>query len=113
MAESRYYALIFSHEFAQAFWKAGARMKFVVPSATYSRLNGKGEVQTIKRKPFTRRTVKADVWRYHLREMATSEDPMCYLRRFLPHHEGAMAENGEFGGFADSQRGESAIQPTF
>jgi hypothetical protein len=84
MAESRYYALVFSHEFARAFWKKGAQMNFIVPSATYSRMNGKGEVVTINRKPFTRRTIKADVWKYHLRQMALSEDPMRYLKRFLP-----------------------------
>ncbi len=86
-AQSRYYALIFSHDFARAFWKQGAQMNFIVPSATYSRMNGKGEVVTINRKPFTRRTIKADVWKYHLRQMAITDDPMRYLRRFLPTHE--------------------------
>ena len=50
-------------------------------------MNGKGEVVTINRKPFTRRTIKADVWKYHLRQMALSEDPLRYLKRFLPTHE--------------------------
>ena len=50
-------------------------------------MNGKGEVVTINRKPFTRRTIKADVWKYHLRQMAITDDPMRYLRRFLPTHE--------------------------
>ena len=86
-AEGRYYSLIFSHDFARAFWKKGAQMNFVVPSATYSRLNGKGQIVTINRKPFTRRTIKADVWKYHLRQMAVSEDPLRYLMRFLPTHE--------------------------
>jgi hypothetical protein len=85
--ESRYYALIFSHDFARAIWKQGAQMNFVVPGSTYSRMNGKGEVVTITRKPFTRRTIKADVWKYHLRQMAISEDPMRYLKRFMPTHE--------------------------
>lgn len=85
--EGRFYALVFSHEFARAFWKKGAQMNFIVPSATYSRMNGKGEVVTITRKPFTRRTIKADVWKYHLRQMALSEDPIRYLKRFLPTHE--------------------------
>jgi hypothetical protein len=85
--EGRFHALIFSHDFARAFWKKGAQMNFVVPSITYSRMNGKGEVVTVNRKPFTRRTIKADVWKYHLREMATAEDPIRYLKRFLPTHE--------------------------
>jgi len=91
-AESRYYALIFSHDFARAFWKKGAQMNFIVPSASYSRLNGKGEVVTVNRKPFTRRTIKADVWKYHLRQMAITDDPMRYLKRFLPTHEDLQTE---------------------
>jgi len=84
VSEGRFYALIFSHDFARAIWKRGAQMHFEVPSMTYSRMNGKGEVVTINRKPFTRRTIKADVWKYHLREMAVSPDPMLYLKRFVP-----------------------------
>ena len=85
--EGRFYALVFSHEFARAFWKKGERMHFVVPASTYLRMNGKGEVVTINRKPFTRQTIKADVWKYHLRQMALSEDPMRYLKCFLPTQE--------------------------
>jgi len=92
-AESRFYALVFSHEFARAFWKQGAQMSFIVPSMTYSRMNGRGEVETISRKPFTRRTIKADVWKYHLRQMALSEDPIRYLKRFLPAHEQLQAQH--------------------
>jgi hypothetical protein len=87
MTEGRLQGLLFSHTFARAFWKQGAQMNFLVPGATYERLNGKGEVVTITRKPFTRRTIKADVWKYHLRQMAVSEDPLRYLKRFLPTHE--------------------------
>lgn len=87
MTEGRLHGLLFSHEFARAFWKKGAQMNFVVPAATYERINGKGQVVTITRKPFTRRTIKADVWKYHLRQMVTSEDPLRYLKRFLPTHE--------------------------
>ena len=85
--EGRFYSLVFSHDFARALWKKGAQMNFIVPSITYSRMNCKGEVETISRKPFTRRTIKADVWKYHLRQMAESEDPMRYLKRFIPTHE--------------------------
>lgn len=85
--EGRYYALVFSHGFARAFWKKGEQMQFVVPASTYSRMNGKGQVVTINRKPFTRRTIKADVWKYHVRQMALCEDPLRYLWRFLPTHE--------------------------
>jgi hypothetical protein len=94
IAESRFYALVFSHEFARAFWKKGAQMSFIVPSVTYTRMNAKGEVETISRKPFTRRTIKADVWKYHLRQMVLSEDPLRYLKRFLPIHEELRPQMG-------------------
>ncbi|HEX4284768.1 MAG TPA: hypothetical protein VHZ28_06715 [Terracidiphilus sp.] len=88
-SEGRHYALLFSHEFARFYWRTGARITFVVPSITYPRINRRGEVIQVTRKPFTRRTVKPDVWKYHLRQMAATEDPMIYLTRFLPTHEAA------------------------
>lgn len=83
-AEHRYYALLFSHDFARYFWRTGARIAFTVPSVTYSRVNGRGEVIEVTRKAFTRRTVKPDAWKYHIRQMAAAEDPLTYLKRFLP-----------------------------
>lgn len=85
--QSRYYALIYSRDFAQAVWKHGQQMQFVVPSTTYSRRNSRGEMITVTRKPFTRRTIKPDVWKYHLQQMVLSDDPIRYLKRFLPTRE--------------------------
>lgn len=79
----RYYALLFSHDFVCCFWKQGAQISFVVPSASYTRRDKNGHIVTVNRKPFTRRTTKADVWKYHLREMAAAEEPLRYIRRFL------------------------------
>jgi hypothetical protein len=79
----RYYSLLFAHEFARAFWKQGSQISFVVPSATYTRRDKEGRIVTVTRKPFTRRTLKADVWKYHLREMAAQDEPLRYIRRFL------------------------------
>src|ERR1700684_3038656 len=36
-AERRYYALLFSHDFASSFWKAGERITFQVPTQTFTR----------------------------------------------------------------------------
>ena len=83
-SEGRHYGLLFSHEFAQCFWRTGTSISFRVPSITYPRVNGKGEVVQVTRKPFTRRTTKPDVWKYHLRQMADAGDPIAYLCRFLP-----------------------------
>jgi hypothetical protein len=79
----RYYALLFAHDFARAFWKQGSQISFVVPTATYTRRDKNGRIVTVTRKPFTRRTLKADVWKYHLREMAAQDEPLRYIRRFL------------------------------
>ena len=82
--EGRHYTLLFSHEFVRSFWRTGSKISFSVPGVTYSRVNGAGKVVEVTRKPFTRRTVKHDVWKYHLRQMAAAEDPIDYLCRFLP-----------------------------
>jgi hypothetical protein len=97
-AEERYYALLFSHDFARCYWRTGARISFLVPSITYPRVNGRGEVVTVTRKPFTRRTIKPDVWKYHLRQMAAYEDPLAYLRRFLPIPDAVQAKEVEAQG---------------
>lgn len=79
----RYYALLFSHNFARHFWKAGKRMQFVVPTQEFERVNHRGERITIVRKAYTRRTMRGNAWEYHLREMAAAEEPLLYIRRFL------------------------------
>ena len=64
-------------------------MCFMIPSITYPRVTSQGDVVQVTRKPFTRRTIKPDVWKYHLRQMAAAEDPIEYLCRFLPIHDQA------------------------
>jgi hypothetical protein len=87
--EGRHFALLFSHEFARCFWRTGAQMSFMIPAITYPRVNSHGEVVQVTRKPYTRRKIKADVWKYHLRQMAAAEDPIQYLCRFLPRQDQA------------------------
>jgi len=82
--EGRFYTLLFSHEFAQSFWRAGSKISFSVPGTTYSRVNSHGDVLEVTRKSFTRRTNKPNVWKYHLCQMAATEDPLDYICRFLP-----------------------------
>lgn len=81
--ERRYYALLFSHEFASTFWKAGERMTFQVPNQTFTRRKADGTIGTVTRKGYTRRSVRDDAWRYHLRELAVADEPLRYMRRFL------------------------------
>lgn len=82
-AHKHYYALLFSHEFASTFWKPGEIMTFQVPTQTFTRRMADGTIGTVKRKAYTRRSTRDDAWRYHLREMALSEEPLRYLRRYL------------------------------
>ncbi|MDP9037677.1 MAG: hypothetical protein M3O02_00205 [Acidobacteriota bacterium] len=79
----RYYALLFAHEFASSFWKAGERITFQVPTQTFTRRMKDGSIGVVHRKAFTRRSARDDAWRYHLREMAAAEEPLRYMRRYL------------------------------
>ena len=82
-AENRYYALLFSHDFASTFWKGGELMTFQVPMQNFQRRMADGTIGTVHRKAYTRRSTREDAWRYHLRELAVSEEPLRYMRRFL------------------------------
>lgn len=81
--QRRYYALLFSHEFAASFWKAGETMTFQVPTQTFTRRMKDGSIGTVTRKGYTRRSTREDAWVYHLKEMAAAEEPLRYIRRFL------------------------------
>jgi hypothetical protein len=81
--ERRYYALLFSHEFASCFWKPGERITFQVPNQTFTRRMADGSIATVSRKAYTRRSTRPDAWRYHLRELALSEEPLRTMRKYL------------------------------
>ena len=81
--ERRYYALLFSHEFAKSFWKAGQKMTFQVPEQTFQRTRPDGSIGTVTRKGFIRRSSREDAWKYHLRELAIAEEPLLYMKKFL------------------------------
>src|ERR1700742_5255218 len=82
-AERRYYALLFSHEFASSFWKPGELMTFQVPMQSFTRRMKDGSIGTVQRKGYTRRSAREDAWLYHLKEMAAAEEPLRYMRRYL------------------------------
>jgi hypothetical protein len=106
-AERRYYALLFSHEFASNFWKAGELMTFQVPTQTFMRKMADGSIGTVNRKGYTRRSAREDAWRYHLRELALAEEPLRYMRRYLrveddlEQDEPVMAPAGDLDGPED------------
>jgi hypothetical protein len=101
--QRRYYALLFSHEFASAFWRAGTEMTFTIPEQTFKRVLPDGTITTVTRKPFTRRSARRDAWLYHLRQMAAAEEPLRYMRKYL-----AVAEELE----EDQAPPEEIAQPT-
>lgn len=90
--QSRYIALLYSHEFAMAVWMPGEQMHILVPTKTYTQKNRYGEYVTVTRRQFTRRTTKSDAWQYHLKQMVICKDPLSYLRRFLPVPEDIQPE---------------------
>jgi len=81
--ERRYYALLFSHEFASNFWKAGEVMTFQVPTQSFTRRMKDGSIGTVNRKGYTRRSAREDAWLFHLKELAAVEEPLRYMRRYL------------------------------
>jgi hypothetical protein len=82
-SQRRYFALLFSHEFASTFWKPGERMTFQVPTQSFTRRMADGSIGTVQRKAYTRRSTRDDAWRYHLSQMALAEEPLRYMRRYL------------------------------
>jgi hypothetical protein len=79
----QYYALLFSHEFAKAFWREGSKITFVVPVNSFTRVQKNGNILRVERKGHIRRTVLPGAWRFHLKAMAIAEDPLRYIRKFL------------------------------
>jgi len=91
--QRRYYALLFSHEFAQSFWKAGEKMTFLVPAHTFQRTRPDGSIGIVSRKGYTKRSGRQDAWKYHLKELTSVDEPLRYMRRYL-RVEDEMDESG-------------------
>lgn len=75
--------LLFSHNFARAFFREGERIRFIQPALAYQRIGPNGTVKSVQRRAHTRQSNREDVWLYHLREMATADEPLRYIRRYL------------------------------
>ena len=82
-SQRRYYALLFSHDFACSFWKAGSDMSLLMPESSFPRIRKDGTVMVVSRRGYRRRRVRDDAWRFHLREMAIQDEPLRYIRRFV------------------------------
>jgi hypothetical protein len=110
-AQKRYYALLFSHEFASHFWKAGERITFQVPTQSFTRRKADGTIATVTRKGYTRRSARDDAWRYHLRELALAEEPLRYMRRYLRVEEDLEPDPDVASAVADAGPGLAAEKP--
>jgi hypothetical protein len=108
--QRRYYALLFSHDFAQAFWKPGADITFQIPAQTFPRRMPDGSIQMVTRKSFIRRSARKDAWRYHLREMAIAEEPLRYIRRYLNVEEDLVEESAGGAGVPAAPRKAGALR---
>jgi hypothetical protein len=94
-SERRYYALLFHHDFARAFWKAGETITFQMPAQSFQRTMADGSIRTVERRPFLRRSGRPDPWRYHLSQMALAEEPLRYMRKYLRVEEDLVDESTE------------------
>lgn len=94
-AERRYYALLFSHEFASTFWRSGKRMTFQVPQQSFQRIKPDGTIGIVERRSYTRRSAREDAWLYHLRELAAAPEPLLYMKRYLRVEDDVEADCAE------------------
>jgi hypothetical protein len=94
-SQRRYYALLFHHDFARAFWKSGETITFQMPAQTFQRTMADGSIRTVERKPFLRRSGRPDPWRYHLSQMALAEEPLRYMRKYLRVEEDLVDDSTE------------------
>jgi hypothetical protein len=94
-SQRRYYALLFHHDFARAFWKAGETITFQMPAQSFQRTMADGSIRTIERKSFLRRSGRPDPWRYHLSQMALAEEPLRYMRKYLRVEEDLVDDSSE------------------
>ena len=68
-----------------------------------------GTIATVYRKGYTKRSGRADVWRYHLKEVAMAEEPLRYMRRYL-RVEDELDPDPEFDAMQDGIE-EDAVPP--
>lgn len=76
IASKEYYNLIFSHDFAKAFWKSeDKRIKVGVQyNSTMGLLKSRGMLEG---------SSNLEEWQYYLQQMVLEEDPIKYLSKFL------------------------------
>lgn len=82
-SQRRYYALLFHHEFAQAFWKKGETLTIHIAAQAFERVMPDGSTKIVERKAHVQRKGRAGGWQHYLMQMALQEEPLRYVRRFV------------------------------
>jgi len=72
------YNLIFSHDFAKAFWGDGSEAYMGVSTAKNAK-----QVYTFKRGDNSDFYTTQHAWEYHLQQMVLVENPLQYIENFL------------------------------
>jgi hypothetical protein len=86
-------------------------MSFMVPAVSYPQRRKDGQIVTVHRRAFARRTLKADSWLYHLREMVEAPHPLKYIRRFVVLQEDILAARQRQPDAALGPRPDAALDP--
>lgn len=73
------YHIIFSHDFAKAFWQYTTE-RIDVPSSTFETYKS---THPIARKGYTMTRKRGRSWKWHLQQMVLEADPIRYLEQFL------------------------------
>ncbi len=79
VAADRYYAIVFDHDFAKAFW-GEKRYEHVGCGGI---LNVLKEIKCPKCGHVEPPLKEHDGWQYHLQQMVLEDDPLKYLEKFL------------------------------
>jgi hypothetical protein len=83
------FTIIFSHDFAKAFWPEEKERCFVCPKCKYTKSYSKNDDWLFC--PNDGRKLKTEwvaseygqAWQYHLQQMVLEEDPVKYLEKFI------------------------------
>jgi len=84
-----YYSLIFSHDFAEAFWGECNKWLDVQDGEGIQHIEGKENYDKIQREIKTdlqtswRQLEERDGWHWHLQQMVLEKEPLQYIKKFL------------------------------
>ena len=78
---TRYAGIIFSHDFAEAFWGEN-QYTYYLTAYPKNKVITKEQYEKEDAR-FVGRTLKSDGWQHHLQQMVLYKEPLKYIERFL------------------------------